>query len=165
MRGAGIAFTEPYVLIEGSYLVRQDSPLRANEEVDRAGLRVAVGKGSAYDLYLTRELKAAESCARRPRPPWSTPSWNKAGRGRRRAPAARGRRGPPCRAAPAAGPLHGDPPGHGCPKGYPAEAQRHLADFVERMKAGGFVADALARHGIQGASVAPAAVRSESAGA
>ena len=33
------------------------------------------------------------------------------------------------------------------------------------MKAGGFVADALARHGIQGASVAPAAVRSESAGA
>ena len=57
--GAGIAFTEPYVLIEGSYLVRQDSPLRANE-VDRAGLRVAVGKGSAYDLYLTRELKAAE---------------------------------------------------------------------------------------------------------
>ena len=60
VRGAGIAFTEPYVLIEGSYLVRQDSPLRANEEVDRAGLRVAVGKGSAYDLYLTRELKAAE---------------------------------------------------------------------------------------------------------
>ena len=54
----------------------------------------------------------------------------------------------------------------GCPKGYPAEAQRHLADFVRaRMKAGGFVADALARHGIQGASVAPAAVRSESAGA
>ena len=60
MRGAGIAFTEPYVLIEGAYLVWQDSPLRANEEVDRAGLRVAVGKGSAYDLYLTRELKAAE---------------------------------------------------------------------------------------------------------
>ena len=60
VRGAGIAFTEPYVLIEGAYLVRQDSPLRANEEVDRAGLRVAVGKGSAYDLYLTRELKAAE---------------------------------------------------------------------------------------------------------
>ena len=28
--------------------------------MDRAGLRVAVGKGSAYDLYLTRELKAAE---------------------------------------------------------------------------------------------------------
>ena len=45
MRGAGIAFTEPYVLIEGAYLVRQDS-LRANEEVDRAGLRVAVGRAA-----------------------------------------------------------------------------------------------------------------------
>ena len=165
MRGAGIAFTEPYVLIEGAYLVRQDSPLRANEEVDRAGLRVAVGKGSAYDLYLTRELKAAE-IVRAPTSPavvdtfleqsWTWPP---------ACASSSSRRGPPCRAAPAAGPLHGDPPGHGLPKGYPAEAQRHLADFVERMKAGGFVADALARHGIQGASVAPAAVRSESAGA
>jgi polar amino acid transport system substrate-binding protein len=32
-----------------------------------------------------------------------------------------------------------------------------LAAFVEEMKASGFVADALARHGIEGASVAPAA--------
>ena len=58
-RGEHIAFTAPYVLIEGAYLVRDDSPLKANEEVDRAGHRVAVGTGSAYDLYLTRELKAA----------------------------------------------------------------------------------------------------------
>ena len=59
-RGAGIHFTAPYVLIEGAYLVRDDSPLKANEEVDRPGTRVVVGKGSAYDLYLSRELKAAE---------------------------------------------------------------------------------------------------------
>jgi len=59
LRGAEIAFTAPYILIEGAYLVRADSPCRANEDVDRAGIRVAVGKGSAYDLFLTRELKAA----------------------------------------------------------------------------------------------------------
>ncbi len=59
VRGQGIAFTAPYVLIEGAYLVRNGSPLQANEEVDAAGTRVVVGKGSAYDLYLTRELKAA----------------------------------------------------------------------------------------------------------
>jgi polar amino acid transport system substrate-binding protein len=59
VRGEGIAFTDPYVLIEGSYLVRNDSPLHANEEVDREGIRVTVGKGSAYDLFLTRELKHA----------------------------------------------------------------------------------------------------------
>jgi polar amino acid transport system substrate-binding protein len=55
LRGAGIAFTAPYVLIEGSYLVRDASPVRANEDVDRAGRTVVVGKGSAYDLFLTRE--------------------------------------------------------------------------------------------------------------
>ena len=57
VRAADIAFTSPYVLIEGSYMVRQDSPLRAPGEVDREGVRVAVGRGSAYDLYLTRTLK------------------------------------------------------------------------------------------------------------
>ena len=60
VRGAGIAFTPPYVLIEGAYLVKQDSPLRSNDEVDKTGYRIAVGKGSAYDLYLTREIKNAE---------------------------------------------------------------------------------------------------------
>ena len=44
----------------------------------------------------------------------------------------------------------------GCPKGRGAEAAAVLAAFVEEMKASGFVADALRRHGIAGASVAPA---------
>ncbi|MFZ3287191.1 MAG: transporter substrate-binding domain-containing protein, partial [Telluria sp.] len=60
LRGEGISFTAAYVLIEGAYLVPSGSPIQSNEEVDRAGLRVAVGKGSAYDLHLTRELKHAE---------------------------------------------------------------------------------------------------------
>ena len=59
VRGTDIAFTAPYVLIEGFYLVKADSPLQFNDEVDRAGNRVVVGKGSAYDLYLTRTLKNA----------------------------------------------------------------------------------------------------------
>jgi ABC-type amino acid transport substrate-binding protein len=52
-------FTAPYILIEGSYLVREDSMLQTNEEVDGDGVRVMVGKGSAYDLFLTRELRRA----------------------------------------------------------------------------------------------------------
>jgi polar amino acid transport system substrate-binding protein len=59
LRGAGIAFTAAYVLIEGCYLVRNDSPLHDNDEVDRPGRTVVAGKGSAYDLFLTRELKHA----------------------------------------------------------------------------------------------------------
>src|SRR5262245_20649554 len=48
-----------YVVIEGSYLVPADSPIRSNAEVDREGIRIVVGKGSAYDLFLTREIKRA----------------------------------------------------------------------------------------------------------
>jgi len=45
----------------------------------------------------------------------------------------------------------------GLPKGRGEAAAQLLCDFVEDMKAQGFVADAMRRHGIQGASVAPAA--------
>jgi polar amino acid transport system substrate-binding protein len=58
-RAEGIAFTAPYVLISGSYLVPADSPIRTMEAVDREGVRVSVGRGSAYDLFLTRAIKHA----------------------------------------------------------------------------------------------------------
>src|SRR5512146_3184364 len=48
-RATEIAFTAPYVVIEGTYLVPMDSPLRTIQDVDRQGVRVAVGRGSAYD--------------------------------------------------------------------------------------------------------------------
>lgn len=60
VREAQIAFSEPYVLIEGTYLVSRDAPFQHAEELDKAGLRLAVGKGAAYDLYLSRTLDHAE---------------------------------------------------------------------------------------------------------
>ena len=60
VRAAEIAFTAPYVIIEGVYMVPTNSPLRTVEEVDRDGVRIAVNKGSAYDLFLTRTLKHAQ---------------------------------------------------------------------------------------------------------
>lgn len=60
VRAEELAFTAPYVLIEGVYAVRTDSPLRTADEVDRAGTRVGVKLGSAYDLHLTRALADAE---------------------------------------------------------------------------------------------------------
>ena len=59
MRANEIAFTAPYVLIEGAYMVPAASPLRGLDEVDRDGVRIAVGQKSAYDLYLTRTIKRA----------------------------------------------------------------------------------------------------------
>ncbi|HSW21505.1 MAG TPA: transporter substrate-binding domain-containing protein, partial [Burkholderiaceae bacterium] len=59
-RGRDMLQSNPYVIIEGAYLVAADSPIRSNDQVDRAGVRIAVGKGSAYDLYLSRNLKQAQ---------------------------------------------------------------------------------------------------------
>ena len=58
-RAEGIDFTAPYVVIEGAYLVPDDSPLRSVDEVDRSGVRVMVDHGSAYDLFLQRSLQHA----------------------------------------------------------------------------------------------------------
>jgi polar amino acid transport system substrate-binding protein len=59
VRAQAIEFTAPYVIIEGTYMVHKDSPLKEVGDVDKPGIRIAVGLGSAYDLYLTRTVKNA----------------------------------------------------------------------------------------------------------
>src|SRR5690349_21655608 len=58
-RETEIAFTAPYVVIEGVFVVPQESPITTVADVDRAGVRVGVKRGSAYDLYLSRTLRQA----------------------------------------------------------------------------------------------------------
>ncbi|MCU1724298.1 transporter substrate-binding domain-containing protein [Pseudomonas sp. 5P_5.1_Bac1] len=60
VREAQIAFSEPYVLIEGTYLVRAEAPFQQVEDLDQAGLLLAVGEGAAYDLFLSRTLQHAQ---------------------------------------------------------------------------------------------------------
>ncbi|MGC5361829.1 transporter substrate-binding domain-containing protein [Streptomyces sp. DT24] len=55
-REAEVAFTAPYVVIEGVFAVPRDSALTTVADVDNAGVRIGVKRGSAYDLYLTRTL-------------------------------------------------------------------------------------------------------------
>jgi polar amino acid transport system substrate-binding protein len=155
-RGEHILFTPPYVLIEGCYLVRDDSPLRTNEDVDRAGQRVVVGRGSAYDLFLSRELKQAE-IVHAPSSPAVVQHFVETG-----AEVAAGVKQQLEMDAARIGGLRLLPgrfmvirQAMGCPKSRGEEAAATLAAFVEEMKASGFVAQALARHGIEGASVAP----------
>jgi polar amino acid transport system substrate-binding protein len=59
-RAAKIDFSQPYVYIDGTYLVRRDAPFRRVEDLDRKAVTIAVGRGAAYDLFLTRTLKNAE---------------------------------------------------------------------------------------------------------
>jgi polar amino acid transport system substrate-binding protein len=59
VRAQEIIFTAPYVIIEGTYMVPVNSPLKTVDDVDKDGIKMAVGLGSAYDLYLTRTIKHA----------------------------------------------------------------------------------------------------------
>lgn len=58
-RAALVRFTDPWVLIEGWYLVPEASPIVSVDQVDRPGHRIAVAKGSAYDLFLSRTISQA----------------------------------------------------------------------------------------------------------
>ncbi len=59
-RAAQIAFSDPYIVIEGVFVVRGDAPWQRPSELDRPGHRIAVGRGAAYDLHLGRMLRHAE---------------------------------------------------------------------------------------------------------
>lgn len=156
-RATEISYSAPYVIIEGAYLVKQESPLKANEEVDREGTRVAVGKGSAYDLHLSRELKKAV-IERAPTSPevvdYFVARKLDVAAGVKQQLEADARRLPGLRLLP--GRFMVINQAMAIPKGRDAGA-RYVASFVEEMKASGFVADALKRHGIEGAAVAPPA--------
>ena len=58
-RAEKIAFTPAYCEIEATYLVPAGSPFKTVVDVDRAGSRIAVRRGSAYDLWLERNIKHA----------------------------------------------------------------------------------------------------------
>jgi polar amino acid transport system substrate-binding protein len=58
-RANEVAFTEPYLTIEGVYVVPEDSPFTTPDDVDVPGVRIGVKQGSAYDLFLSRTLRAA----------------------------------------------------------------------------------------------------------
>lgn len=155
VRAADMEYTAPYVIIEGAYLVKSSSALQRNEEVDRSGTRVVVGRGSAYDLYLTRALKAA-TIVRAPTSPAVTDMFLAenldVAAGVKQQLEMDAKRVGGVRLLP--GRFMVIEQAMGVPKGR-TQAQAWLSRFIEEMKASGFVAAALQRHGIQGAAVAP----------
>jgi len=155
VRGADMDYTAPYVIIEGAYLVRQGSPLQANDAVDRAGTRIVVGKGSAYDLYLQRALKSA-TLVHAPTSPAVVDQMLAqdvaVAAGVKQQLEADAARLGGVRLLP--GRFMVIEQAMAVPKGRLA-AQAWLSGFIEEPKAAGFVAAALRRHGIEGAAVAP----------
>ena len=154
VRGADIGYSAAYVVIEGAYMVRQNSSIQRNEEVDRPGIRIAVGLGSAYDLFLKREIKAA-TLVRAPTSPAVTDLFMAqnldVAAGVKQQLQMDAKRIPGLRLLDGRfmviNQAIGTPKARGISVVY-------LRAFVEEMKATGFVAEALKRHGIEGAAVA-----------
>jgi polar amino acid transport system substrate-binding protein len=156
VRAAVIGFTAPYVIIEGTYMVAGDSPLKTIADVDRDGIRIAVAKGSAYDLYLTRTLQHA-TLVRYPSPPLGFEGYVAdkldAAAGVRQFLNAFAKTRPDMRVMPDH--FQEIREAMGTPLGRDAGLQ-YLKTFVEEMKASGFVAKSLQRAGQADAVIAPA---------
>jgi polar amino acid transport system substrate-binding protein len=153
-REARVAFTAPYVLIEGVFAVPSQSRLAAAGDVDSTGVRVGVKRGSAYDLFLSRTLRHATVV----RGEEGTEEFLS-----RNLEAAAGIREPMTEfvASHSAFRIIEEPfmeirQAVGTAKTKRPETTRFLHGLVEELKASGFVADSLRRSG-QSAAVAPTA--------
>ncbi len=157
VRAAAIAFTAPYVVIEGVYLVPKDSGLHTVEDIDRDGVRVAVAEDSAYDLYLSRTLKRATLVRQASGPEaldiFMRDSLEAAG-GVRQPINAFAQAHPNIRVIP--GRFMAIEQAMGTIKGREAGIA-YLRSFIEEMKGSGFVARALEASGQGDATVAPLA--------
>jgi polar amino acid transport system substrate-binding protein len=158
VRSAEVDFSPPYVLIEGTYMVRQDSPLKDIADVDKPGIKIGVGLASVYDLFLTRTLKHATLVRAKVGGaaagiPVFIDEKLDAAAGVREPLDAYAKEHPEMRVMPGA--FEEIRQAIGTPKGRTAGAA-YVRTFIEEMKANGFVADALKRSG-QKAPVAPPA--------
>lgn len=157
-RGQGIDFTPPYVLIEGCYLVRETSTITDMADVDRPGNRIVVGKGSAYDLFLSRAIKQAE-LVRSPTSPavvaYFLEHELEVAAGVKQQLEAGIEEYGGMRLLP--GRFMTIEQAMGVPKGRDPVAREFLTTFIEEVKAEGIVAGLMSCHGIEGASVAPKA--------
>ena len=158
LRAGNIRFTAAYVQIEGAYLVPQDSPITANEQVDQPGTTVVVGAGSAYALYLARSVRHATLL---PVPTSEAVADAMVAGGHPVAAGVRQQMEADAKRIGGLRVLDGRfmviNQAMAMPRERSDEAHAWLADFVERMKRDGVVAECLQRHGIQGAKVAEAA--------
>lgn len=154
-RAENMEYTAPYLIIEGVYMVRTDSPFHDNADVDRTGVRIAVSGGSAYDLFLSRQLRHA-TLVRAPDPTIVTQTMLQQSldvvAGVKERSEADAQRYGGLRLLP--GNFMVINQAMATQKGRP-EGLQFLRAFIERMKASGFVAQSLRDNHIYGASVGP----------
>ena len=154
-RAREIDFTAPYVVINGTYVVRKESPLRSADQVDGDGVRIAVSGQSIYDLFLARTLKHAR-IVRAGSPPEAAALFHserlEVCAGVQAAMQQLVASDPTLRMIPE--PFMQINQAMGTPSGRTPGAA-YLKAFVESIKADGFVLKALLRNGQADANVAP----------
>jgi len=153
-RAAEIDFTAPYVEIEATYLVPAGSAIKSMDEVDRKGVRIAVSDRSAYHLWLSRNIKNATLMTA----DGIEASYRLFVKDKLEVLAGlKPRLMEDVTKLPGAKILEGRftavQQAIGTPKGRP-EGAAYLRKFAEDVKASGFVAQLIERHGIRGLSVA-----------
>lgn len=156
-RAAEIAFTAAYLEIPATYLVPAGSPIGALVDVDRDGVRIAVAEKSAFDLWLQRNIKHA----RLVHASGLDASFDLFVKdGLEALSGLRPKLMQDVQRLPGARVLDGQfmavQQAIGTPKARQKGAQ-YLRAFVEEAKASGLVAEVIARNGVRGVSVAPAA--------
>jgi polar amino acid transport system substrate-binding protein len=156
-REGEIGFSAAYLEIEATYLVPAGSALRAVADVDRPGVRVAAPARANYELFLSRNLKAAQLV----QAPNADAAFDLLATGKVDALAglAQALTGLVDK-LPGSRMLDGHfmkvPQAVGVPRGRDA-GLAYLRGFVEEAKASGLVARAIERTGARGVSVAPRA--------
>jgi len=150
-----INFTAPYIEIEGTYLLPPGSALVAIGDVDREDVRVGVSSKSAYDLFLSRNLKHAQLV--RASSPEAAFDLVLAGKvealgGVRQHLVAHTAKLPGSHVLD--GRFMAIQQALGIPKGR-EDGISYLREFIEDVKASGLVARALEKAGVQGVSIAP----------
>jgi polar amino acid transport system substrate-binding protein len=154
-RAGEIGFTAPHLLIEGTYLVPAGSPYTRVPDLDREGVRIAVSEKSAYDHFLSRNVKHATLVRG---------AGNSAGLGLLQAGKADVIAGVRQLLLMDQAKLPGSrvledrfmviEQAMGLPQGRPA-GLAYAKNFIEEMKSSGFVARALEKSGVRGVPVAP----------
>jgi polar amino acid transport system substrate-binding protein len=154
-RGQGLELTPPLLEVEGTFLVREHSAITTNEQVDQRGVRIAVGFNSVYDIFLRREIRDATlvrvANSQRIVEEFLRQNIDVAAGVRQQLEADAARLGG-LRLLP--GRFLSVPYAMGLAAGRGQAVLEHLTAFIEEMRASGFIAESMARHGVRFATVA-----------
>jgi polar amino acid transport system substrate-binding protein len=156
-RAGPVEFSQPYMLVQQTFLVRADSSISSVRDIDRPNHRIGATKGDSIALYLARTLKQGqlieitESSPGEARQMLSAGKIDAFGANRQRlTDALRDASG--LRLLP--DDLYGVEQTVIVPKGRP-EALKVVNQFIDDVRSSGFLRDAIAKSGVVGISVAP----------